>query len=101
MLVHATLRHDVDNCPGFDPDLRARAMEAYPKIDEVAAKFGVTIRDLYNAAPDHVEYLVIETPDNMSLALFLGEALPYKVDYETHVVADRAMMREMVLNQMP
>ena len=96
MLVHATLRHDIDNCPGFDPDLLGRTMEAFPKIDEIAAKFGVTVRDLYNAAPDHVEYMVVETPDNMALALFLAEAVPYKVDIETHVVADRAAMRTML-----
>jgi hypothetical protein len=96
MLVHATLRHDINNCPGFDPELRARAMEAYSKLDEVAEKFGVTIRDLYNAAPDHVEYAVLEVPDNMTLALFFGEALPYKVDYETRVVADRAMIGQLV-----
>ncbi len=56
----------------------------------------MTIRDLYNAAPDHVEYVVLEAPDNMTVALFLGEALPYKVEYETHVVADRAMIEQLV-----
>jgi hypothetical protein len=96
MLIHATLRHSSDNCPGFDPELRAKLMEAYPKIDDVAAKYGVTIRDLYNAAPDHVEFMVVDTPDNMSLALFLAEALPYRVDYETHVVSDRASLRELL-----
>ncbi|MDH3607348.1 MAG: hypothetical protein OER12_10195 [Acidimicrobiia bacterium] len=95
MLVHTTIRHDIDNCPGFDPELRARAIEAYSKLDEVAEKFGVTIRALYNAAPDHVEYAVLEAPDNMTLAFFFGEALPYKVDYETRVVADRAMLEEL------
>jgi hypothetical protein len=96
MLVHATLRHDINNCPGFDPGLRARAMEAYSKLDEVAAQFGVTVRDMYNAAPDHVEYIVLEAPDNMAVALFLGEALPYKVDYETKVVTDRAMIEKVI-----
>lgn len=96
MLIHATLRHSSDNCPGFDAELRGKVFEAYPRIDDVAAKFGITIRDLYNAAPDHVEYMVMETPDNMSLALFLAEALPYKVDYETHVVTDRVSMRGLM-----
>lgn len=97
MLIHATLRHSAENCPGFDAELRARLMEAYPRIDDVAGKYGVTIRDMYNAAPDHVEFMVVETPDNMSLALFLAEALPYRVEYDTHVVTDRASLRELMM----
>ena len=96
MLFHCTIRHDVDNCAGFDPELRARVFEGYSRIDDVATKFGVVVRDLYNAAPDHVEYMVAEAPDNMSFALFIGEALPYRAEYETHPVADRAALGEMM-----
>lgn len=96
MLLHVTMRHNSDNCPGFNPDLMNRVMEAYSTLDQVAAKHKIVIRDHYQAAPDHIEFMVIEAEDNMALALFFTEALPYKVDFETRVVADRAAMRSMM-----
>ena len=93
MLLHVTLRHDVDNCPGFNPEIMQRAGSAFNHLEEVAAKHGIAIREYYQAAPDHIEFMVVEAPDNMALALFLTVALPYKVETETRVVTDFAGMK--------
>ncbi len=39
--------------------------------------------------------MVVEAPDNAALAVFISEALPYKVDTETKAVTDRAAMRAL------
>ena len=41
MLFHVTLRHNADNCPGFNPDLMQRTMEMLPKLDEVAGRYSI------------------------------------------------------------
>ena len=37
-------------------------MESLENLDSVAEKFGVKVHGLYNALPDHVEYLLCEAP---------------------------------------
>ncbi len=101
MLLHVTLTHDIDNCPGFDDDLRNRALQAYAGLDDVATEYGVVIRDHYNAAPDHVEFIVAEAPSNMALAMFFTAVLPYKVEFESKVVTDRAAMASLMESMAP
>ena len=87
MLFHVTIRHDAADCPGFNPQLIPRAIENLQNLDALAEKFGVNVHGLYNALPDHVEYLVCESDSPAALAIFLTEALPYgRADTETRAV---------------
>jgi hypothetical protein len=87
MLFHVTIRHDAADCPGFNPELIPRAVESLQNLDAVAEKFGVKVHGLYNALPDHVEYLLCESESPAALAMYLVEALPYgRADTETRAV---------------
>jgi hypothetical protein len=87
MLFHVTIRHDAAHCPGFHPELMPKAIDALENIEATAAQFGVTVNGLYNALPDHVEYLIAEADSPAALAMYLSEAVPYgEADTETHAV---------------
>jgi uncharacterized protein with GYD domain len=87
MLFHVTIRHDAARCPGYNPSLVPRAIESLQDLRTTADKFGVKVHDLYNALPDHVEYLVCEADDPSTLAFYLSEAMGYlSPDTETHAV---------------
>ena len=88
MLFHVTITHDAADCPGFNPEFIPRAIESLQNLDAVAEKFGVKVHGLYNALPDHVEYLLCEAESPVALAIYLTEALPYRrADTETRAVA--------------
>lgn len=87
MLFHVTIRHDAAHCPGYNPELMPKAIETLLDLRATADKFGVKVHDLYNALPDHVEYLVCEADDPSALAIYLSEAMAYlNADTETHAV---------------
>lgn len=87
MLFHVTITHEAADCPGFNPQLIPRAIESLQNLDTLAETFGVKVHGLYNALPDHVEYLVCESDSPAALAIFLAEALPYgRADTETRAV---------------
>jgi hypothetical protein len=89
MLFHVTIRHDAEDCPGFNPEVRPRAIESLQNLHALAEKFGIKVHGLYNALPDHVEYLVCESVSPAALAMYLTEAVPYaRADTETHAVVD-------------
>ncbi len=77
MLFHGTMRHDGAHCPGFHPELMPHIIEALENIDQIAARHGVKVHGLYNAAPEHVEFLIAEADSPMNIAAFLGDANPY------------------------
>ena len=63
------------------------AVESLENLPALAEKFGVKVHGLYNALPDHVEYLVCDADSPAVLAMFLADALPYgQVDTETRAV---------------
>lgn len=87
MLFHVTITHDAAQCPGFNADLVPKAVESLENLHGLAETFGVQVHGLYNALPDHVEYLVCEAESPAVLAMFLVEALPYgQVDTDTRAV---------------
>lgn len=89
MLFHVTITHDARECPGFNPEVMPRAIDRLRNVHAVAEKFGVKVHGLYNALPDHVEYLVCESASPAALAMYLTEAVPYgRADTETHAVVD-------------
>jgi uncharacterized protein with GYD domain len=89
MLFHVTITHDAAHCPGFNRDLLARTIDSLHNLQTTADKFGVKVHGLYNALPDHVEYLVCEADNNAALAAYLGESLPYgQADTKTHAVVE-------------
>ncbi len=77
MLFHVTSRHDAAHCPGFHPELMPHIIEVLENIDQIAARHGVKVHGLYNAAPEHVEFLIAEADSPMNIAAFLGDANPY------------------------
>jgi hypothetical protein len=88
MLFHVTITHGAGDCPGFNAHLLPKAIESLQQLHVVAERCGVTVHGLYNALPDHVEYLVCEADGPPSLAMFLTDALPYgHADTETRAVA--------------
>lgn len=88
MLFHVTITHTAADCPGFNAHLVPKAIESLQQLHVVADKHGVTVHGLYNALPDHVEYLICEADSPAVLAMYLTEALPYKhADTETRAVA--------------
>lgn len=87
MLFHVTISHEAGDCPGFNPDLVPKAIESLENLQALGQKFGVTVHGLYNALPDHVEYLICESDGPVPLAMYLTEALPYgRADTETRAV---------------
>ena len=90
MLFHVTMRHDAAHCPGFHPELMPRAVAALESLDQVAARHGVRVRGLYNALPDHIEYLIVEADSPGNVATFISEANPYGeiAEIETKAVVD-------------
>ena len=52
-------------------------------LDATAAQFGVKIIGLYNALPDHVEFLIAEAENAAAIAMFLSTANPYGEIAET------------------
>jgi hypothetical protein len=89
MLFHVTIKHDAAECPGFNPEVRPMAIESLQNLHAVADKFGVKVHGFYNALPDHVEYLVCESPSPAALAMYLTEALPYgRPDTETRAIVE-------------
>lgn len=75
--------------PGFNSEVRPKAIESLQNLHALADKFGIKVHGLYNALPDHVEYLVCESASPAALAMYLTEALPYgRPDTEAHVVVD-------------
>jgi hypothetical protein len=87
MLFHVTITHNAAHCPGFNANLVPRAVESLESLDGLADKFGVQVHGLYNALPDHVEFLVCEADSPAVLAMFLAEAVPYgEIDTETRAV---------------
>lgn len=89
MLFHVTINHDSAECPGFNPDVRPKAIESLQNLHVLADKFDVRVHGLYNALPDHVEYLVCDAASPAALAMYLAEALPYSRPHtETRAVVD-------------
>ncbi len=89
MLFHVTIRHDAAHCPGFNPELIPKAVATLRNLHAEAASFGVKVHGLYNALPDHVEYLVCESESPAALATYLSKVLPYgQADTETRAVVD-------------
>ena len=89
MLFHVTITHDAAHCPGFNRDLLPRAIDSLHDLHVTAGKFGVKVHGLYNALPDHLEYLVCDAESPAALAAYLGESLPYgQADTETHAVVE-------------
>ena len=87
MLFHVTITHDAARCPGFNADLVPKAVESLENLHGLAEKFGARVHGLYNALPDHVEFLLCEADSPTALAMFLGEALPYgQADTDTRAV---------------
>ncbi len=87
MFFHVTIRHESADCPGFHADLVPGAIESLENLHAVAEKFGVRVHGLYNALPDHVEYLICESDSPATLALYLTKALPYgRADFDTQAV---------------
>lgn len=78
MLFHVTITHEAADCPGFNPELIPGAIESLQNLDAVAEKFGVKVHGLYNALPDHVEYLLCEAESPVALGSYVTEALPYR-----------------------
>ncbi len=95
MLFHVTMRHDAANCAGLHPEIREKAMAAFRDYHATAEKYGVTVKGMYNALPNHVEFLVAEADGPAELAFFLSEATPYEVDFETYAVMPLEQMGEM------
>lgn len=89
MLFHVTINHDAAECPGFNATVRPKPIESLQNLHALADKFGVKVHGLYNALPDHVEYLVCESASPAALAMYLTEDLPYdRPDTETRAVVE-------------
>ncbi len=87
MLFHVTIRHEAEHCPGYDEDLVPEAIASLENLHRVAESFGVKVHGLYNALPDHIEFLICESDSPAALAMYLTRALPYRrVDTDTRAV---------------
>ncbi len=87
MLFHVTIRHEAADCPGFRPDIVPKAIDSLENLHALGEKFGVRVHGLYNALPDHIEYLVCESDSPAALAMYLTEVLPYgRADTDTRAV---------------
>ena len=86
-LFHITLVHDGAHCPGYHPEMQPALLQALEKREEIAGRYGVKIRTMLNAAPDHVIFVIAEADSPMQLAGCLTELLPFEqAEIRTHFV---------------
>jgi len=78
MLILATLTHNEDNCPGFNPEIMPNVVKGLEAREELAKKHGVKLHGLWSGAPDHVFFVLVEADSPMAIDLFLTEAAPFK-----------------------
>jgi hypothetical protein len=102
MLFHVIITHTADNCPGFNPEIAAKSMEAGEKIPEMAKELNIKVHFWVGGLPEHVEYALLDAAGPVELAMFLGQ-YPYKVDFKVtaveHMDAVIAKMKPLIQKQ--
>jgi hypothetical protein len=91
MLYHVTATHTPDNCPLYNPEIRATAVKAMQNSEAVAKEHNVRLLFSVSGAPDHVFYHLLETDSFQGVLNWLG-ANPIKQDFRiTPVVSSIAL----------
>ena len=76
MLLHVTLTHPEENCPGYHRELIPGILAGLEKMDDVAKSCGVKVHFLVTAPVEHTFFALLEADNQSSVARFCMEAIP-------------------------
>jgi uncharacterized protein with GYD domain len=100
MLFLVQMRHDGAHCPGYNPELLPKWVEALERRHEIAAQLGVKLHGMYSTLPEHWEVAIVEADVPSQIAALVMQLLPseqaeIKVTPVTPVEEMLAMARQM------
>ncbi len=82
MLLHITMTHTPDNCPGNEPEKPFNDfLSAVERLPAVARETGVKSHFFVWAAPEHAAYALLEADSLVALNRFLA-TIPIQQDYK-------------------
>jgi len=83
MLFHVTIRHTVDECPGYNPEKMPDFVAAWETREDSAKQWNVKLHFFVEGLPEHVAYALLEADSPMAVAQFLTQILGYRADFKS------------------
>ena len=81
MLVHVTMTHSADDCPGYHTEQMPALTAALEGLDQLGKELNVKAHSLLWGAPDHVAYAVLEADSLLAIGRYLN-SIPIIQDFE-------------------
>jgi hypothetical protein len=92
------MTHTENNCPGYNPEIRAETLAAADGLQELSKELGVKVHFLVTGAPEHVAYPLLEADSLGAISRFVT-SMPMPQDCRVapveHLADTMAMIREM------
>jgi len=67
------MKHTVESCPMFNPDIRKKFKEVIGKREEAAKKHGIKILSAWTSTLDHLIFYIIEAPSQQAVEDYFRE----------------------------
>ena len=82
MLLHVTMTHTEDNCPGYHPEGLPERTAAFERLEGGLAKELNVVEHFHVwCPPDHVGFLLLEADSLSAVSRYLF-AIPIRQDYQ-------------------
>ena len=82
MLLHVTMTHTVDDCPGYGLDKMPEFVAGWENRGEAAKQWNVKLLFLVEGLPEHVAYALLEADSANAVAQFLIQVMSYRADFK-------------------
>jgi len=61
------MKHTVESCPMFNPDMKKRFKEVIGKREEAAKKHGIKVLSAWTSTLDHLIFYIVEAPSQKAV----------------------------------
>jgi len=67
------MKHTVESCPMFNPDMRKKFKEVVVRREEAAKKHGIKVLSAWTSTLDHLIFYIVEAPSQQAVENYFRE----------------------------